>query len=246
MHRLCSTCAAGNLSSGQSVIVAAADRDCILYSLTTSGDTVTASVELEFAADPNEGGCVNCICLTPNGDIITAGDDGVIRIWAFSISDDGVWEVFPRAELAGHSGSVMSLALHPTEPLLCTSSKDGTLKLWNLLTNDLEVDASCGSSGLTALECRGCCFTNDGMHIIAIQSGRRGAASIVKWQMIVDLKTAETDDQKDNQLPSFPGKLQIVPVDALVVCNAPATRLRLSPTGGKLPNVFLCLYYCLV
>jgi WD40 repeat protein len=79
------------------------------------------------------------------------------------------------AELKGHSGPIMAINYHPIDRLVCTASKDGTVKIWSLSSFSCVGTAAASvvvdlmgadnatarsnvnsSSATPSLECRGC------------------------------------------------------------------------------------------
>jgi platelet-activating factor acetylhydrolase IB subunit alpha len=44
----------------------------------------------------------------------------------------------PKFELKGHKSNITALAFHPQYSTLATSSEDGTIKIWEFETGDLE------------------------------------------------------------------------------------------------------------
>jgi hypothetical protein len=286
---LCSTISSGVIDS-YSIICTAADRICILFVVqSSSNNELHTERKLEFQADNNEVGCINCCMVTPVGDIITASDDGIIRIWSIDTSSSTDWVASLVAELNGHEGPIMALSIHPSEPLLCSASKDGSLKLWSLLTYRLEDSVRCsdgvsgGSIAATSvptftastnptstsnisaqnneksnvsqiplgklpnvptpasqasrppnsatssqpvgtIECRGCCFSPSGTEVIVIQSGKRGAAFMVKWKL-----SATSLDSNYYSGDDF--RLKLSPIAAIQVSKVPCTRLCISSSG---------------
>lgn len=68
--------------------------------------------------------------------IITAGDDGTVRLWNLQAK-------FPAAEqivLRGHVGRVSAIAVGPSGRRLATVGYDGTARLWDLQSRDPNVD----------------------------------------------------------------------------------------------------------
>ena len=74
------------------------------------------------------------------------------------------------AELKGHTGPIMSINFHPIDRLICTASKDGTVKIWSLSSfscvgtaaSSVVVDvlgpdtANANTKTTPKIECRGC------------------------------------------------------------------------------------------
>ena len=81
---------------------------------------------------------VQAIVPTPDGKFwITAGTDGVVRIW--NVTDGKL-----SGELAGHGTEVYSLAVHPQGKFLASGDLMGRIFVWNLETRQRErsLDAS--------------------------------------------------------------------------------------------------------
>lgn len=164
---LCSTICS-SIVDEHVVVCAVATRQCLVYTLFATDNqdskekgnevSVGSQLQLSFLADPKESGCVNCSALTSTGLLITAGDDGVCRLWQLNIPEEvadetvvekAPWSALLVKELAGHSASVMSLSLHPLQPWVASGSKDGTIKIWNIDSYTLVEDIACtdGVSG---------------------------------------------------------------------------------------------------
>lgn len=63
------------------------------------------------------------------GRIVTAHEDGVIRVWTDAEQ--------PERELKGHSGAVRALTVMPVRPdTLISAGDDGTVRLWNVATGE--------------------------------------------------------------------------------------------------------------
>ena len=76
----------------------------------------------------SHGAFVNSIVVTPNGRLISAGDDHNVRIWD---AESGA-EI---ATLYGHDLSVMSLALSRDGERVVSASRDGPIRLWQTAIN---------------------------------------------------------------------------------------------------------------
>ncbi|XP_070570863.1 WD repeat-containing protein 87-like [Ptychodera flava] len=69
----------------------------------------------------------SCVFYRPLEYFITAAKDGSIKVWnavVFSIVH----------EFIGHYDRITGLIVHPSDPLLLSSSKDGTIRIWRLDT----------------------------------------------------------------------------------------------------------------
>ena len=81
--------------------------------------------DLTFITQPHEGsGC--CLALLPNGDqLITAGDDGILALWA----DGGTRQV---ARWTAPGGAITALAVSPDGRTAISAQADHSLALWDL------------------------------------------------------------------------------------------------------------------
>jgi WD40 repeat protein len=71
---------------------------------------------------------VNDVVWGPGGRwLATAGADRLVRIWDVATGQR-------RAELAGHSGPVLALALSPDGRWLCSASADQSIRVWDCTT----------------------------------------------------------------------------------------------------------------
>lgn len=71
-------------------------------------------------------GSINCLQFHQNSHLFSGSEDGTICIWK-----PGNWQCLKT--LRGHKGSVTALSIHPSGKLALSSSKDRTLKTWNLI-----------------------------------------------------------------------------------------------------------------
>jgi len=220
---------------------------------------------VEFEADfstGEDGPSINCIAIISSGLVVTGGDDGVCRIWSVDFSGNGTessdaggasssssssssssWTATLEVELKKHTGPIMALSLHPSEPLLCSASKDGSCIMWNLKLGTVlvEIPRIDGISGVGSvaspikdskgnpisanIECRGCCFSQDGTFLYSLQCGRRGSVSnLIKWDF-KEGRSSPTKDEKSHMV------VEAVPSKVVVVAKVPSTKLRLSEDG---------------
>ena len=239
--KLCCAISSATLSE-EVILCAAVDKTCILYSLTLGSDKkVIFLKKTEFNADfgSDPASCINCSCIFQSSEkdivLITCGDDAIVRVWNLDIGlvagkrdKNREWKVTNRCELKGHSGPVMAVCVHPTLPIAATGSRDGSCRVWDVsrlgsLVHHIELLDGTSGAAPKKLECRGCCFSEDGSALYLIQSGRVGSTQIVKYN-IQDSK----DKGSEGALPSFV-------VDKAVVCNkVPSTRLRVNMAANAL------------
>jgi WD40 repeat protein len=85
------------------------------------------SIDTPFVTLHGHKGTVNDIAFTRTSRILTASDDGTIRIWRLS---DGR----PEHVLTAHDGPVTSIALRLDDRRLVTASADCTAKVWDMAT----------------------------------------------------------------------------------------------------------------
>jgi protein MAK11 len=81
----------------------------------------------EFGSLFKHQGAVTCLEFFNSNYLLSGGGDGVIHVWA-----TGKWE--PICTFEGHEGPVHDLSVHPSGKLALSVGKDGTLRLWNLMT----------------------------------------------------------------------------------------------------------------
>lgn len=75
-------------------------------------------------------GTVNCLVITPEGRIISGGEDKIIKVW----NSDGQLETTLDPT---HEKAVLSLAVSPNGKILATGGADNKIKLWNPMTGRL-------------------------------------------------------------------------------------------------------------
>ena len=233
----CGICSGG--WEGASIVGVALGTHCLVLSLRFDEAQNKASFTrlVEFAADfaENDAG-VNCCCITTSSDIATGGEDGVVRFWRLSnqcaSSSASAPTVSATFECRGHAAPIMALQRHPSEPWVCSASKDGTCKIWNSQTGLLLADilavsdggangatGSTKSSSLTKMQCRGCCFSADGTHLYTIQCGRVGSTILIKYLLIKGVKI--------DAAPTMTAIAQ----KTVVANKNPSTRLVISDSG---------------
>lgn len=77
--------------------------------------------------DIRSGGPINHAAYSPDGALIaTAGEDGVVRVWAISDHEE-------LQTLEGHEARVNYVAFAPDDSLIASAGDDGTVRLWDQL-----------------------------------------------------------------------------------------------------------------
>ena len=220
--RFCSGVCHGVIG-GKLVLCAQLESMCLLLSVSqaSSKDSLSFKRLVDFTADKQ----VTC-CTIASGDLVTGGEDCVVRIWKLIDGENGTFSISTPREFKGHSGEIMAVAKHPNENWICSASKDGTCKIWDVETAELllEVPSPDASSGIASsatikFECRGCVFSHDGAHLYTINNGGRGASHLIKFCV----KSHEQEKKK----------LQSVPVKTVMAHKGPSSCLAISE-GGEL------------
>ncbi len=94
----------------------------------------TLSQTLNFPFDGPAGHtyCVNCVCITPNGKLVSGLYDNSIKIWAYN-GETHQYTTLPQtldSRVGGHTNSVNSVCVTPDDKILSGSS-DSTIKIWS-------------------------------------------------------------------------------------------------------------------
>lgn len=232
------------LLKNKQIVCGCSDNFCTIFEVKYD-EKIRISRLIQFQAELETESSLNCCCILPSGGIVTAGDNGNCKIWSCSIDEKDVCTIEKTLELKGHTGAIMSVCYHPVDSsLLLTGSKDGTCRVWDLSTG-CAVGIVPSTTGLTpsgtAVECRGCCFSEDGRFIFSIQSGRRGATFLIKWSMGPEAATEgeaappnESSPSAVQNPPAAPAvqRLSFVPCKAVEACKVPATRMSRSSGGA--------------
>lgn len=108
---------------GKTLVAVGTDRRVKLYNLKNR--------ELLQSFEAHEGAIYN-VRFTHDGEqLITVGDDKVVRLW----QPDGT----PTGQLVGHTGLIAALAISPSGNMIATSGGDRAVRLWNLERDNLTV-----------------------------------------------------------------------------------------------------------
>lgn len=231
-QRFCSGVCHGVIE-GVTIVCALLETDVLLLSVAQARgehgqqhQALSMSRLVEFRADFAEvESSVNCACVTKDGRIVTGGEDGVVRVWSLVRGKDSTCTINKLHECKSHTAPVMALGKHPQEPWVCSASKDGTCKVWNIETQQLllsiaPIDESSGvpSTASTKLQCRGCYFSSDGNSLFTILCGRKGSTHLLKFS--ISLGADKT--------------LSYSPLRTVVASKDPSTRLVLTDSGEKI------------
>lgn len=222
-QRFCSGVCHGRID-GTQYVCALLETQCLILSVhmpDKNSKTPTLKRLAEFTADfAEKEPSANCCCIASNY-VVTGGEDGIVRMWSLSKKDSTYSVSLKPLECRGHSAPIMAINKHPTEPWICSSSKDGTCKIWNtknaeLLADIASIDENSGISSAQAssLQCRGCVFSNDGNYLYTMHCGRRGATRLIKF-----LLTKEKD------------KLSTSAQHTIIASKEPSSRLVMSDSG---------------
>ena len=103
-------------ADGKTAVSGSFDSSAIRWSLTRNA----AEQVLRFHES-----AVNAVALTPDGRIVTGGEDGKIAVWRAGAPT-------PDKILAGHVAPIVSLAVSPDGATLASASWDRTIRLWPL------------------------------------------------------------------------------------------------------------------
>ena len=117
------------------------DSTVKLWRLVTTPDGLISSatcVATLNSIDSHSDG-VKSVAFHPKTSLLATGStDRTVKLWHFVTTPDNTSATCVATldqSNGGHSGTVYSVALHPTAPLLATGSSDNTVKLWRLVAN---------------------------------------------------------------------------------------------------------------
>jgi WD40 repeat protein len=91
-------------------------------------ETATGKVLHEWEKQPSG---VYAVAFTPDGRVVTGGDDGVLRVYR-------IGKRHPERLLRGHEQMVISLDVSPDGSRLVSGSRDRTVRIWNLNSSQSE------------------------------------------------------------------------------------------------------------
>lgn len=143
----------------------------------------------------------NSIAFSPDGKVIVSGSlDGTVRLWNNKAIPNnssnnklrGVFSDWRKGTLKGHTDQVLSVAISPDGQTIASGSKDKTVRLWDLTTQELINSLDKHPSGVQCVV-----FSPDGETLAS--SDENG--TVYLWDFIAgERKGVFTDD--DNQTTS--------------------------------------------
>lgn len=69
----------------------------------------------------------SCLAIDPNGEFVAAGSQDSFQIFVWSIKTTKLLDI-----LAAHEGPISAIAFNPIQPVLASSSWDGSVKIWDV------------------------------------------------------------------------------------------------------------------
>ncbi|MFQ4138632.1 WD40 repeat domain-containing protein [Nodosilinea sp. PGN35] len=160
---------------------------------------------LAFSADPD------------SGTILTGHDDTHLRLW--QLTSQSPYATGPRA-LAGHSGSVRTVALSADGQWVASSADDQTLRLWSTATGQSQW---VGATPTPATLLR---FSPDGRWLASATPG-----GIALWDVATGSVAADLDNAPDS-----PSALLFAPNGEWIVVGARDGTIGLWPWQQRLPS----------
>jgi WD40 repeat protein len=120
------------------------------------------------------GAGVNGVEFSPDGQLLgTAGNDGIVRLWAVSTGTLLSW-------LRGHSAPIRSVTFSPDGSLAATASADDTARLWEVRSGSLR-------RAITSGPARDVAFSPDGRLLATAGGGSRSAPGVAAAAAIDDM-----------------------------------------------------------
>jgi periodic tryptophan protein 2 len=119
----------------------------------------------------------------PAGEVLVAGTMDPFHIYTWNVQSGKLLDI-----LTGHVGPISSLCFHPTRGTLCSSSWDGTVKLWDLYKREGEPESMRHAQDVVC-----CAFRPDGVQVCTGTIG--GLLSI--WNVEDGKLLYEIDGKRD-------------------------------------------------
>jgi small GTP-binding protein len=167
---------------------------------------------------------VNSLRFESTRGLLASGHDDGVRLWAL----EGLKRL---ADVSGHTGSVMSVALNPGGALLGSMSRDGTARIWDVAAREvlqtLPLERIMSSSGVGQLA-----FSPDGQTIATIAGD---PAVIELW----DVQSGRLDRTLEGHLAGLARGIAFSPDGRLLASTAEDGFARLwnSVTGAPLETI---------
>ncbi|CAM9454033.1 unnamed protein product [Chrysoparadoxa australica] len=155
-----------------------------------------------------------------------------------SLESQGLVRVNLMAEFKGHTKAVSCIKFHPSLPVVISSSKDGTCRVWDCTVSNRDAPEdqmqlallptssgmpSSAAVGSAQVMCRACGITAKGDDIYTVQSAGRGKAYVTRWSL---------------QITTEPGakamKVEVKPLKAVAVSDYPLTSLSIRADDERL------------
>jgi WD40 repeat protein len=122
------TPATRRIQTGRTVVFSPDGRQFAVSGRPTIYDVASGERRMEFLG--HRGG-VNTVSFNRDGTrLVTAGDDGTVRIWHTATGRE-------LLTLEGHQGKVYSASFSPDGSGLVSSSADGTIRIWKAAKQDM-------------------------------------------------------------------------------------------------------------
>lgn len=156
---------------------------------------VTSAIERVRLIDPNTGEVgpvggkmgisrISTGVVSPDGRLLATGhDDRSIRVWSFDANTDEPQEI---ETLAGHVGSVLSLAISNDGRRLVSGGSDGGIKFWSLETYEEVAHIAKFRGPVHVLR-----FSPDGRYLAAGGEDESGHGEIRLWDVELRLRESE-------------------------------------------------------
>jgi WD40 repeat protein len=177
---------------------------------------------IEFQADFYEDkrdSSVKCIHVLLDGRIITAGEDGVCRLWELLKTEDDKYNINLLMEYTGHKAPIMDISVHIEQELLCTASNDGFCTIWAVNTGQVVCTINHRIGSNTKAQCLGCSFSSDSEYLVTMQSSGGNGVVLIKWGF-----HNKNQDEIDN--------IEATAVMTKVVGKKPARRFVINDHGS--------------
>ena len=143
-----------------------------------------------IAGKADVGTGANAVATNAMADRLAVGcEDGTVHI--FQITDDSN-DFVPLGVYEGHAKAVCALSFALRGPILVSSAKDGTARVWNYETKTSQSTLTCSVDDPKApppkrpsqVLVRGCAFGDlEGKVIYTVASARRGKAYLYRWRL---------------------------------------------------------------